>query len=77
MKNTVNHHLIELELSATKSSIDVYQKFIILEVYIEVLYWGACNVFRVKSIFRTNLAREKMTCDLVQAISRVHYVISS
>ena len=57
MKNTVNHHLIELKLSTTKSSIDMYQKFIILEVYI--LYWGAWNVLRVKSIFRTTLAWEK------------------
>ena len=30
------------------------QKFIIVEVYIK--YWGACDVFREKSIFRTNLA---------------------
>ena len=45
------------------------QKFIILEVYI--WYGGACDIFRAKSIFRTNLAREKMMCDLVQTIPRV------
>ena len=45
----------------------VTQKFIMLEVYIK--YWGVCDVLRVKSIFKTNLARGKMTCDLLQAIS--------
>ena len=55
------------------------QKFIILEVYIypDIKYWGACDVFRVKSIFRTNFGREKMTCDLFQTISLVHYAICS
>ena len=28
----------------------------------------AMSFARVKSVFRTNFAREKMTCDLVQAI---------
>ena len=37
------------------------------EVYIQ--YWGARDVFRQKSIFRTNLVLEKMTRGQVQAIS--------
>ena len=38
------------------------QKFMIPEVYI--YFRGACDVFRLKSIFRKKFARAKMKCNL-------------